>query len=93
MVEKPEVMARWSCRGKRKASNEFSEVPREPRRYRQASTHLRLGHEINEGLDHAGRLSLTDERRGGGNDCLGTRHLHRLEEDPGEFLDNPAHSA
>lgn len=55
------------------------------------ATHLGRGHEINERLDHAGRLSLSDEGRGRGNDSLGTRNLHSSEEEPSELLDDPRH--
>jgi len=43
---------------------------------------LGVGHDIDVGLDKAGRLSLTDEGRGSGNDGFSTGDVHGLEEEP-----------
>ena len=43
---------------------------------------LRVGHDIDVGLDETGRFSLTDERGRSGNDCFGAGDVHSLEEEP-----------
>lgn len=43
---------------------------------------LRVGHDIDVWFDETGRLSLTDERRGGGDNSFGTGNVHGLEEEP-----------
>ena len=44
---------------------------------------LGLGHVVDVGLDETCGLALADERRGGGDDGLGTGDVHDLEEEPG----------
>jgi hypothetical protein len=50
---------------------------------------FRFGKMRNEGTDQHSRLSLTDERRGGSDNGLGTRDLHGPEEEDGEFSNEP----
>lgn len=52
---------------------------------------LGVGHEIKEALDKNGVLALADERRSSGDDGLGTRDTHELEEEPSELSDGPRH--
>ena len=50
---------------------------------RHGEVQLGLGHVVDVGLDETRGLALADERRGGGDDGLGTRDVHDLEEEPG----------
>lgn len=52
---------------------------------------LRGGHKVDVGANKASRLALADERRGGSDDGLGTGHIHGLEEEPSEVLQEPLH--
>ncbi|KAI3480758.1 hypothetical protein L1887_57024 [Cichorium endivia] len=54
---------------------------------------LGIGHEVEEALNQHRVLALADEGRGGGNDSLGTRDAHELEEEPGELANGPRHDA
>ena len=55
--------------------------------WRQTRCHCEMdfagGHHIYVGSDQAGTFALANEGAAGGNDGLGTRDVHGLEEDPG----------
>ena len=44
--------------------------------------YLRVRHDVDVGLDEAGRLSLANEGGGSSDDRLGTGDIHGLEEEP-----------
>lgn len=52
---------------------------------------LRVRHEVNVRTDETRALSLTNPWGRSGNDSLSSRNVHRLEEEPGELLDQPLH--
>lgn len=54
---------------------------------------LALGHVSNEGTDHQGRLTLTNEGGGSGDDRLTTRCAHDHNEEGCKLLDGPLQDA
>jgi hypothetical protein len=54
---------------------------------------FRLGHDVNVRSYQASRFALTDERRRSRNYSLSARHVHSLEKEPSEVLDDPLHNA
>ena len=54
---------------------------------------LRLGHERDEWSDQHGGFSLTDKRRGGGDDSLGTGDTESPEDESRKLLDEPLDEA
>jgi hypothetical protein len=52
---------------------------------------FRLGHDVNVRSYQTSRFTLTDERRRSCDYCLGAGHVHSLEKEPSEMLDDPLH--
>jgi hypothetical protein len=59
----------------------------------QDEVDLRLGHDVDEGLHQTRSFTLTEERRSCCNDGFGSRHVHSLEKEPCNVLDDPLHYA